>query len=161
MSGVSPKRTNFPLARTAPDPTGAWLPPFAPPTESDQPIGSFTVTNLPHPEPLVSNAQTNVEVAPHDVFFDPDRRLWYCDIEVNWGAAYYPFIRLALARYQPTSLSSAHLSNIVLTDFSALTPDRWLNVTAGANATTKRVSVFGYSYRTRARTRKRLAPRSR
>ena len=80
------------------------------------------------------------------MFFDPDRRLWYCDIEVNWGTAYFPFIRLALARYQPTSLSSAHLSNIVLADFTALTPDRWLNVTAGANAKTKRVSVFGYWY---------------
>ncbi len=146
VPGVSPKRTNFPLARTAPDPTGAWLPQFAPPTEADQPPGPFTVTNLPHPEQLISNAQTNVEVAPHDVFFDPDRCLWYCDIEVNWGTAYYPFIRLALARYQPTSVSSAHLSNIVLTDFSALTSDRWLNVTPGANAQTKRVSVFGYSY---------------
>jgi hypothetical protein len=56
------------------------------------------------------------------VFFDPDCRLWYCDIEVNWGTAYYPFIRLALARYQPTSLPTAHLSNIVLTDFRRSRP---------------------------------------
>jgi hypothetical protein len=145
VSGVSPKRASFPLARTAPDPTGAWLPPFAPPAESDQ-DGAFPVTDLPHPEQRVSNAQTNVEVAPHDVFFDPDRRLWYCDIEVDWGTSYYPFIRLALARYQPTSLPGAHLSNIVLTDFSALAPDRWLNVTAGANAKTRRVRVFGHAY---------------
>jgi hypothetical protein len=161
VTGVAPKRTNFPLARTAADPTGAWLPPFAPPTEADQPAGAFTVTGLTHPEQLVSNVQTNVEVAPHDVFFDPERRLWYCDIEVNWGAAYYPFIRLALARYQPSSLTGAHLSNIVLADFMALTPDRSLNVTPTQEPRTKRVNVYGSTFTdSSAHTEAKNAPQS-
>jgi hypothetical protein len=146
VAGVAPRPANFPLARTAPDPTGSWLPAFAPPTEADQPTGSFKITDLTHPEQLVANAQTNVDVAPHDVFFDPDRRLWYCDIEVDWGTAYYPFIRLALARYQPSSIPGAHLSNIVLADFMALTPDRSLTVTATQEPRTKRVNVYGATF---------------
>ena len=40
-------------------------------------------------------------------------------IEVGTGS-YYPFIRLALARYQPTSITGAHLSNVVLADIMPL-----------------------------------------
>jgi hypothetical protein len=32
-----------------------------------------------------------VVVAPHDVTYDPERGLWFCDIEVDTGAAYWPF----------------------------------------------------------------------
>lgn len=156
VSGSSPKRSDFPLARTAPDPTGKWLPDFAKAEEADQPPGPFRVTGLPHPE-LRPDAvpQGRVEIAPHDVFYDEVRRLWYCDIEVNWGRSYYPFIRLALARYQPVSVPdanppiwppSAYLSNIVIADFMALVPDRWLNVTRTRDPKTRRVSVFGSSY---------------
>jgi hypothetical protein len=80
------------------------------------------------------------------VAYDAERRLWYADIEVNFGTAYFPFIRLALARYQPTSVPNAHLSNIVLADFMALTPDRWLSVAHGATADVRNVSVFGWTY---------------
>jgi hypothetical protein len=148
VAGAAPKRSNFPLARTSADPAGAWLPDFAPATEADQPPGAFNVAGLPHPE-LSAAASTagRVEVAPHDVFYDAERQLWYCDIEVDWGAAYYPFIRLALARYQPVSVTGAHLSNIVLADFMALVPDRWLNVTrTNAGGRSRRVSVFGRTY---------------
>ena len=61
-----------------------------------------------------------MDIAPHDVFYDEQRQLWYCDIEVTWGASYFPFIRLALARYQPDALDSAHLSHVVLADFMPL-----------------------------------------
>jgi hypothetical protein len=151
VPGFAPKRGNFPLARTAADPAGKWLPDFAPPEEADQPPGQFKTTDLRHPETLPNaTAQSLVEVAPHDVFYDVERQLWYCDIEVNWGTAYYPFIRLALARYQPVSVAfqdaDAHLSHIVLADFMSLVPDRWLNVTQTAEPRTKRVSVFGFTF---------------
>jgi hypothetical protein len=84
-----------------------------------------------------------VEVAPHDVFYDPDRRLWYCDIEINQGTSYWPFVRLALARYQPTSLPFAHLSPVVLADFMPLTADRWLNVGRTTDAKKRTLAVFG------------------
>jgi hypothetical protein len=147
VSGAAPKRTHFPLARTAADPAGKWLPCFAPPEEADQPLDPFTVTDLPHPElRAAAGGEERVEIAPHDVFYDEERQLWYCDIEVDWGAAYYPFIRLALARYQPVSVSGAHLSSIVLADFMALVPDRWLTVTRLDEGHTQRVSVFGSTY---------------
>jgi hypothetical protein len=145
VAGVAPKRSNFPLARTAPDPTGKWLPAFAPTTEADQ-QAPFHATALRHPEAVSAEPDFLVDVAPHDVFYDPDRHLWYCDIEVAWGVSYYPFIRLALARYQPTSVPGAHLSKIVLADFMPLIADRWLNVTQTQEARTKRVAVFGSTY---------------
>jgi len=146
VSGDFPKRGNFPLARTEPDPTGKWLPAFAPAAEADQPAGLFQTTNLPHPELKQRTAQTLVEIAPHDVFFDEDRQLWYADIEVSSGAAYFPFIRLALARFQPVSLTDAFLSSVVLADFMPLVPDRWLSVTQTAEPRTRHLSVFGSTY---------------
>jgi hypothetical protein len=63
-------------------------------------------------------------VAGHSVGYDNDRKLWFCDIELDAGVAYFPFIRLALARFQPKSLAGAHLSRVVLADFAQLVPDR-------------------------------------
>jgi hypothetical protein len=65
-----------------------------------------------------------VDVAGHCVYFDPVRQLWFCDITVNNFDAYTPFIRLALARFQPHSLSGLELSKVVLADFVQLSPDR-------------------------------------
>jgi hypothetical protein len=146
VPGAWPKPANFPLARTAPDPAGNWLPAFAPATEADQ-QAPFDTTALRHPEAASVKPEFLVDVAPHDVFYDPDRRLWYCDIEVTWGVSYYPFIRLALARYQPTSVPGAHLSKVVLADVMPLVSDRWLNVTQTQDARIKRVAVFGTTYR--------------
>ena len=144
VSGIAPTRADFPRARTAPDPAGVWLPPNAPAAEADQRPGTFKVTGLQPPDPRRKHGF--VEVAPHDVFYDPQRQLWYCDIEVAAGASYFPFIRLALARYQPTSSRDAYLSNVVLADIIALTADRWLNVTPSTEARKVRVAVFGVSY---------------
>jgi hypothetical protein len=65
-----------------------------------------------------------VDVAGHEVGYDPDRRLWYCDIQVANFAAYTPFVRLALARFQPHSIPGAELSHVALADFAQLAPDR-------------------------------------
>lgn len=42
----------------------------------------------------------------HQVHYDDQhgRKLWYCDIDMDAGEAYFPFVRLALARYQPQSV---------------------------------------------------------
>ena len=147
VPGVAPKHTNFPLARTAPDPNGKWLPSFAPAEEADQPPGPFPTSGLEHPELNNPSANSLVDVAPHDVFFDVERQLWYCDIEVTWGMSYFPFIRLALARYQPVvAHHTAHLSNVVLADFMPLVPDRWLNVTQTSDPRTRQINVFGNTF---------------
>lgn len=69
-----------------------------------------------------------VNVAGHPVDYDQARDLWYCDIDVEPGPAYQPFVRLALARYQPVSVPDAHLSCVVLADFVQLAPDRFATV---------------------------------
>lgn len=69
-----------------------------------------------------------VDVAGHQVQFDMERQLWFCDIDVEVGTAYSPFIRLALARYQPNSLEGLELSQVVRADYAQLAPDRSLTV---------------------------------
>jgi hypothetical protein len=64
--------------------------------------------------------------------YDPKRGLWFCDISFDPGqtTSYFPFVRLALARFQPHSvfsndgLDSAHLSRVVLADYVQLAPHR-------------------------------------
>ncbi|MBI2322219.1 MAG: hypothetical protein HYU88_09075 [Chloroflexi bacterium] len=93
-------------------------------------------------------ANVDVSVAGHAVGFDEQRRLWYCDIEIDAGASsYFPFVRLALARFQPNSVSGAHLSRVVLADFAQLTPDRSATLTFASNKPTSvSVALSGVSY---------------
>lgn len=71
-----------------------------------------------------------VAVAGHAVAFDQARCLWYCDLEIDVGAAYFPFIRLALARFQPHSVEGVHLSAVSVADFIQVAPDRILTVSS-------------------------------
>ena len=89
-----------------------------------------------------------VAVVGYPVAYDKDRGLWYADIALQPGNAYFPFVRLALARYQPYSVPDAHLSPVVLADFVQLAPDRQATITtvAGKGGKQLRVSVTGVSY---------------
>jgi hypothetical protein len=144
VRGLAPRRADFARMRGEANPSGQWLPPGAPASEADQPPGGFPLTGLIPPG--ISGVDGAVEIAPHDVFWDPERSLWYADIEIAPGGAYFPFIRLALARYQPVSVNGAHLSSVVLADFAVLPPDRWLNAMPVADGRICRVSVFGVGY---------------
>lgn len=65
-----------------------------------------------------------VAVAGYEPGFDAERNLWYADLRIDLGDAYWPFVRLALARYQPMSVPDAHLSRVVQTDFIQVPPTR-------------------------------------
>ena len=85
----------------------------------------------------------------HQVSYDDShgRRLWYCDIQMDRGEAYFPFVRLALARYQPQSIASAHLSRVVLADFIQLLPDRAASITFDPiDPTVVQLAVNGLTY---------------
>jgi hypothetical protein len=85
----------------------------------------------------------------HQVFYDDQhgRKLWYCDIEMDAGEAYFPFLRLALARYQPQSMPGAHLSRVVLADFTQLLPDRSASITFDPiDATSLQLAINGLTY---------------
>src|SRR5260221_10902739 len=63
------------------------------------------------------------------------------------GGAYFPFVRLALTRYQPDSVADAHLSRVVLADFIQLLPDRSASITFDPIDTTSvLLAVDGLTY---------------
>lgn len=62
------------------------------------------------------------------VGFDAARDLWFVDLEMDEGAAYRPFVRLGLARYQPAAPRGLCLSPITILDVVQLEPDRTANV---------------------------------
>lgn len=83
---------------------------------------------------LVESAQEKVAVAGFTPHFDEGRGLWYCDMDIAFSAQaprlpYFPFIRLALARYQPYSILGEELSKVVVTDYIQVLPDRTTTVT--------------------------------
>jgi len=86
-----------------------------------------------------------VDVAGHEVAFDAARGLWYCDVVFPDLASYEPFVRLALARYQPSSIAGVELSHVVLTDFAQLTPTRSASLTVDPATPTKARLVVGGS----------------
>ncbi|MCG6875314.1 MAG: hypothetical protein LJE97_09520, partial [Betaproteobacteria bacterium] len=63
-------------------------------------------------------------VVGHRVHWDSVRSLWYCDIELDVGRTYMPFMRLALVRYQPNALQAAKISKVVLAEFAQVLPRR-------------------------------------
>ncbi len=104
--------------------------------------GKVTGLSLDEIRDASGNSVPVVAVAPHLVEYDPERKLWFCDIVLDSGTTYYPFIRLALARYQPNSIPDAHLSRVVLADFAQLAPDRVAAVTF-VSETKIRVMISG------------------
>lgn len=84
-----------------------------------------------------------VAVAAYPVHFDQDKGLWYSDIVIDGVDAYFPFIRLALARYQPYSVEHTHLSRVALADFIQLTPDRFANLQRSGDNRTIDITVSG------------------
>jgi hypothetical protein len=62
---------------------------------------------------------------PH---YSKSRKLWYVDVAIDPGDAFWPFVRLAVCRYQPDSIAGHHLSAPVQCDFVQLPPERTTSV---------------------------------
>jgi len=76
----------------------------------------------------------NVSVAAYVTHPNPDRKLRYVDLCIDPGGdAWWPFVRLALARYQPYSIPGCHLSEPVLADYIQLPPPRRSQVRRAAD----------------------------
>jgi hypothetical protein len=78
--------------------------------------------------------QPLVEALGYRPVFSADRGMWYVDVAIDPGSAFWPFVRLAVARLQPDSVALCHLSPVVRCDFVQLTPER----TASINRTDSR-----------------------
>ena len=66
----------------------------------------------------------SVAVAGYRPEFSAERGLWFVDVALDPGTAFWPFVRFALTRYQPSSLPGKHLSPVVRSDFVQLAPPR-------------------------------------
>ena len=86
--------------------------------------GNLTGAEMSAESLTIEESSQLVDVAGHTVGYDSARGLWYCDIEFGDVESYMPFVRLALARYQPSSIAGVELSHVVLADYAQLTPDR-------------------------------------
>ncbi len=104
--------------------------------------GLVTIAELPG-LPAASKQVRVVQLTPQ---WDNERQLYYGDIEFTAsGATYQPFIRLALCRYQPHSLTGIEMSQIRLADFAQLAPDRWVSL-AYPTVSEVTVTVVGHTY---------------
>ncbi|MEV5508337.1 hypothetical protein [Streptomyces orinoci] len=122
------------VSRRAPDPVWSPPPPLPPLTPDSFPGATLTATGRQLAEP-VNGRPATVSVAAFTPVYDAQQRLWHCDIDIaadqGHNAAYFPYLRLALARYQPYSVDPLHLSKVVLADFIQPLPER--TVTAAMN----------------------------
>lgn len=143
---VAPQPDAFPLARWRPPIPFEGVDAFPAEEGTNLPDGDFLVTGLRVPE-MLQTADVDpatpgeLAIAPHAVSYDAERQLWYADIVIRPSDAYLPFIRLALARYNPISVPGAHLSSVVMTEFVQLTPDRLAIVTQ--NNDKAHVAMYG------------------
>lgn len=88
-----------------------------------------------------------VTVVGFEPRWDPSRGLWTVDLDLPTGGHYFPFIRLALARFQPRALSDVRLSSVQLADFVQTAPDRLLTVARDAGGPgVHRVHLSGVGY---------------
>ena len=65
-----------------------------------------------------------VQVLGYRPEFQPDRNKWFVDVAIDPGTAVWPFVRLAVTRYQPDWLPDCHLSQVVHCVFTQLTLER-------------------------------------
>lgn len=87
-----------------------------------------------------------VTVVGHPVTYSAERDMWFADIDVDPGEASWPFLRLALTRFQPWSVVGAELSPVAIVDFVQVINDRTASVTR-PDADTVRVTVSGITDR--------------
>ncbi|MEZ5289678.1 MAG: hypothetical protein R2745_01205 [Vicinamibacterales bacterium] len=93
--------------------------------------------------PLVDrHGAPNVWVLGYQPEFSEERGLWFVDVAFDPGTAFWPFVRLAVARYQPDSLPGMHLGPITPCDFAQLVPGRTATLSR-PDETHVRVAVTG------------------
>lgn len=71
----------------------------------------------------------SVSVLGYQPEYSPDRRMWFVDVAFDPGASFWPFVRLAVARYQPSSVGNLHLGPVTVCDFAQLAPERTVTLT--------------------------------
>jgi len=150
---TSPKAVEYPLVTLlGQDPIHSGAP-VELATASSFPGATVVARQVRFPE----LANTSVDIAGFVPLYDTSTKRWFADIDVATPDAYFPFVRLALVRYQPNALVGLQLSQVVLADIAQTLPDRTLTVTRAAGDGAITVTVSGPTYQSIADT---LAVRS-
>jgi hypothetical protein len=75
-----------------------------------------------------SDQPSDVDNVVHAFIYQPEfhlqRKRWFVDVLLDSATAIWPFLRLAVARYQPNSIPGMEFSETVITDFVQLPPER-------------------------------------
>ena len=79
--------------------------------------------------PLVDVADTpDARVLGYQPEYHPDRGQWFVDVAMDDGPDLWPFVRLAVARYQPSAITGCLLSAVGLTSWVQPLPTRTVTV---------------------------------
>lgn len=88
------------------------------------------------------------DIVAYDIKYDKERRLYFADIMLNTLTTYYPFIRLALARYQKHSVrknsSDCCLSAIVQADYLQIPAARAGSLEFGVTKNIVKAALSGF-----------------
>ena len=101
--------------------------------------------------PLAEDASNTLyNIYPFEVQFDPNSNLWWADIQLKFFTPDIPppgyFVRLALVRFQPYSISGAEVSPVSLATFTQPVSDRSV-VVLEATPNSVYVEVQGPAYK--------------
>jgi hypothetical protein len=128
---LSPALADFPLAET-----------------TAETVALVEATGLP-----TSGGPYTVDIAGHSVQFEPSsHELWYADVQIDTSEyfagvsdaySYFPFVRLALVRFQPNSISGCEVSPVVVADVVQVAPNRMATITV-SDLTTVTITVAGF-----------------
>lgn len=118
VTGVPPTTTLLPLVSPA-----ELLVDLAAGTVVDprpgRPVTTPVVTRL-----VDADGRPSVTVLGYRPEFHPGRGQWFADIAMDPGDSLWPFVRLALARFQPDSLEDCDLSPVALGEWVQPLPER-------------------------------------
>ncbi len=98
---------------------------------------------------MTSPNQPIVTVVGYEPQYNLARELWYVDIALDPGAHFWPFLRLAVCRYQPDSIPGCHLSAPVRCDVVQLPPERQTSVSRTDDRHVRVVTSGAVGLRTR------------
>ena len=130
------------VTRFGSDPLEAPMGPKLPLIPGYFPAARERLDNVTLPELAGAPAGVKVSVVGHEVKFDPERDMWYADIDLQNVVQPYPFLQLGLVRYQPVSVGGCHISSVVVPDLIQLPPHRTLMARVKAPGRVQ-VSLFG------------------
>lgn len=113
----------------------------ASPSHSNFRLNPVKEKDLTHPV----KEDLKVVAVVYPVSFDKERQLWYADIAIESYKMYFPFIKLALARYQKHSIRNESgdlcLSEVVMAGMMQLIPERNTSIKVSKESDSVRLTI--------------------